>query len=84
MVENIEIDMDRVQRLSFKISRLVIKKSRNPLEGLYALKACLYVLRSTMREAGIFVDNEAQLDADLVRSIESELGGDNGSKIASS
>ena len=73
MVKNIEINLTRVQAISRKVHGLIMKKSRDPVEGLYALKACLYVMRSAMKSAGIFLDNEAELDAMLTESIDEEL-----------
>jgi len=70
VVKNIEIDMRRVQALSLRVEMLIMKRSKNPVEGLYALKACLYVMRSAMKTAGIFLDNEAELDAMLTLSID--------------
>ena len=70
MVKNIEIDMSRVQAISQRVQMLIIEKSKDPVEGLYALKACLYVMRSALKTAGIFIDNEAELDAMLTESID--------------
>ena len=67
MVENKEIDMNRVQAISRKVQELIMKKSKDPLEGLYALKACLYMMRSALESAGIFIDNEAELDRMLTK-----------------
>ena len=46
MVENKEIDMNRLQAISRKVQELIMKKSKDPLEGLYALKTSLYMMRS--------------------------------------
>ncbi len=70
MVENIEIDMTRVQAISQKVQKLIMKKSKDPVEGLYALKACLYMMRCAMKSGGIFLDNEAELDAMLTERID--------------
>ena len=43
------------------------------MEGLYAMKGCLYMMRSAMKSVGIFLDNEVELDAMLKESIDEAL-----------
>jgi len=62
--------MNRVQAISQRVQMLIIEKSKDPVEGLYVLKACLYMMRSVMKSAGILLDNEAELDAMLTESID--------------
>ncbi len=76
MVKGVEIDMDRVEVICFEVQELVRKRSRGPVEGLYALKACLYLLRLAVKRSGIFIDNEAELDAMLTKEIDEAVKDD--------
>lgn len=72
----VNLDVGRLQKLSQKVIKLLKKKCKDPVEAMYVLKAALYLLRGTLIEAGLALDNEAQLDAELTDMIDKELGED--------
>jgi len=69
----INLDMERLQRLSRRVSTLLKRECREPVEAMYVLKATLYLLRGAIIEAGIVLDNEAQLDAELTDMIDEAI-----------
>lgn len=73
MVQSIEIDWSRVQSVSLKINKVVRRKSRDPVEGLYALKASLYVMRCAMEHNGFKMNNEVEMDGFLMRMIDESI-----------
>lgn len=66
----IGIDVGRLQKIGGRVTRLLKKECRDGVEAMYVLKATLYLLRSTLIEGGIVLDNEAQLDAEITSIID--------------
>jgi len=55
----LNLDVGRLQKLSFKTAKFLEKECRDPVEALYVLKATLYMVRGAIIDVGIVVDNEA-------------------------
>jgi len=70
---SINIDIDRLQKIGGRVTRLLKKECRDAVEAMYVLKATLYLLRCSLIEDGIVLDNEVQLDAELTGMIESAI-----------
>jgi hypothetical protein len=69
-VVNIELDMRHIQKVAGKVLKLVEKECYDrPYDGLYAVKAVVYIMRHGLSKV-CFLDNEAQLDDALVKSLE--------------
>jgi hypothetical protein len=68
--KNVNLDVGRLQKLSLKVIRRLIKECKDPVEAMYVLKAALYLLRGSLVGAGLALDNEAQLDAELTGMID--------------
>ena len=66
----LNLDVGRLQKLSFDTAKFLEKECRDPVEALYVLKATLYLVRGAIIEVGIVLDNEAQLDAELTGMID--------------
>ena len=66
----LNLDVGRLQKLSRKVTKLLEKECREPVEAMYVLKATLYLLRGELIEGGIVIDNEAQLDTELIDMID--------------
>ena len=61
----LNLDVRRLQKLSFETAKFLEKECRDPIEAVYVLKATRYMVRGAIIEVGIVVDNEAQLEAEL-------------------
>jgi len=72
----LNLDVGRLQKLSRKVTKLLEKECREPVEAMYVLKATLYLLRGALIEAGLALDNEAQLDAELTGMIDRAIDED--------
>jgi hypothetical protein len=73
----LNLDVERLQKLSRKVTKLLKKECSEPIEAMYVLKATLYLLRGALIEAGLALDNEAQLDAELTGMIDKAIDEDN-------
>ncbi len=69
----LNLNVGRLQKLSFKTAKFLEEECRDPVEAMYVLKATLYLLRSAITEVGVFLDNEAQLDAELTGMIDKAI-----------
>jgi hypothetical protein len=72
----LNLDVGRLQELSQKVTELLQKECREPIEAMYVLKATLYLLRGALIEAGLALDNEAQIDAVLTGMIDRAIDED--------
>ena len=72
----LNLDVERLQKIGNKVSRLLRKECKGPIEAMYVLKAILYLLRCELSEAGVVLDNEAQLDTELNDMIDKALNED--------
>jgi hypothetical protein len=70
---NLKLDVGRLQKVGCKVTKLLKKECKDAIEGMYVLKATLYLLRCELSEAGVVVDNEAQLDAELTGMIDKAM-----------
>jgi hypothetical protein len=66
-------DIDRLQKIGRKVTRLLKKECKDPIEAMYVMKAILYLLRCELGEAGVVLGNEGQLDAELTGMIEKAM-----------
>jgi len=62
-----------LQKIGSRVTKLLKKECRGAVEAMYVLKATLYVLRCSLVEDGIVLDNEAQLDTELTRMIDKAI-----------
>jgi hypothetical protein len=67
------LDVEHLQKVGGKVSRLLRRQCKDAIEAMYVLKAILYLLRCELSEAGIVLRNEAQLDAELVSMIDKAM-----------
>lgn len=74
MVEKREIDISRLQKIGMEVVKLLEKRCYNPIEGMYVLKASLYILKGVTRELGICVENETEIDFEIIKSIDESIG----------
>jgi hypothetical protein len=72
----LNLDVGRLQKLSQKVTKLLEKECRDPVEAMYVLKAALYLLRGALIETGLALDNEAQIDAVLTGMIDRAIDED--------
>ena len=62
---SVKLDIGHLQKVGCKVSKLLRKECEDAIEAIYVLKASLYILRCSLDEDGIVLDNEAQLDDEL-------------------
>ena len=62
---SVGLEIGHLQKVGCKVAKLLRKECRDTIEAMYVLKATLYLLRCSLIEDGIVLDNEAQLDAEL-------------------
>lgn len=67
---SLKLDVGRLQKVGCKVTKLLRKECEDAIEAMYVLKATLYLLRCSLIEDGIVLDNEAQLDAELTGMID--------------
>jgi len=72
---SLKLDIGRLQKVGGKVSKLLRKECKDAIEAMYVLKATLYLLRCELNEAGVVLDNEAQLDAELTNMIDKAIKG---------
>lgn len=66
----LNLDVGRLQKVGRKVTKLLRKECEDAIEAMYVLKAVLYLLRCELSEAGVVLDNEAQLDGELTDMID--------------
>ena len=69
----INIDVNRLQKIGRRVTRLLKRECRDAVEAMYVLKATLYLLRGEIIEGGIVIDNEAQLDTEMIDMIDKDV-----------
>ena len=67
---SLKLDIGHLQKVGCKVTKLLRKECKDAIEAMYVLKATLYLLRCSIIEDGVFLDNEAQLDAELTGIID--------------
>jgi len=70
---SLKLDVGRLQKVGRKVSKLLRKECKDAVEAMYFLKATLYLLRCELSEAGVVVDNEAELDAELTSMVDEAI-----------
>jgi len=70
---NLKLDVGRLQKVGCKVSKLLRKECEDAVEAMYVLKVTLYLLRCELREAGVVLDNEAELDDELTSMIDKAI-----------
>lgn len=69
----INIDVNSLQKIGRRVTRLLKRECRDVVEAMYVLKAKLHLLRGELIEGGIVIDNETQLDTELVDMIDKDV-----------
>ena len=64
------LDVQRLQKIGRKVTRLLRTECKYAIEVMYVLKAILYLLGCELGEAGVVIGNEAQLDGELTNMID--------------
>jgi hypothetical protein len=72
----LSLDVGRLQKVGRKVSKSLKRECKDPIEAMYVVKAILYLFRCELSEAGVVLDNEAQLDAELVNMIDEAINED--------
>jgi hypothetical protein len=73
---SVKLDMGHLEKVSCKVGKLLRKECRDAIEAMYVLKGNLYVLRRSLKEEGVVLDNEAQLDEELTGMIDKAISED--------
>ncbi len=67
---SLELDVGRLQKVGCKVTRLLKNECKDAVEATYVLKVALYLLRCSLIEDGIALDNEAELNGELTGMID--------------
>jgi hypothetical protein len=70
---SVKLEIGHLQKVGCKVTKLLRKECADAIEAMYVLKAMLYLLRCSIIEDGIVLDNEAQLDAELTDMIDKAI-----------
>lgn len=70
---SLNVDVGHLQKIGRKVSRLLKKECKDPIEAMYVLKAILYLLRCELGEAGVVVANKGELDRELTSMIDEAM-----------
>lgn len=70
---SVKLEIGHLQKVGCKVTKLLRKECMDAIEAMYVLKAMLYLLRCSIIEDGIVLDNEAQLDAELTDMIDKAI-----------
>jgi len=73
---SIGLEIGHLQKVGCMVTKLLRKECEDAIEAMYVLKATLYVLRCPIIEAGIVLDNEAQLEDEITCMIDESIKGD--------
>jgi len=72
---SVKLDIGHLQKVGCKVAKLLRKEYKDAIEAMYVLKATLYLLRCSIIEDGIVLDNEDKLDAELNNMIDEAIKG---------
>lgn len=67
---SVKLEVGRLQKVGCKVTKLLRKECKDAIEAMYVLKATLYILRCSIIEDGIVIDNEDELDAEITGMID--------------
>lgn len=67
---SVKLEIGHLQKVGCKVTKLLRKECKDAIEAMYVLKATLYLLRCSIIEDGLVLDNEAQLDAEITGMID--------------
>lgn len=70
---SIGLEIGHLQKVGCKVTKLLREECRDAIEAMYVLKAMLYLLRCSLVEDGIVLDNEGQLDEGLISMIDKAI-----------
>ena len=70
---SLKLDVGRLQKVGCKVTKLLRKECKDAIEAMYVLKATLYLLRCSIIQDGIVLDNEAELDDELTSMIDKAI-----------
>ena len=73
---SLKLDVGDLRKVGCKVSKLLRKECEDAVEAMYVLKTTLYLLRCSLVEDGIVLDNEAQLDDERTCMIDEAIKGD--------
>jgi len=73
---SVKLDIGHLQKVGCKVTKLLRKECKDTIEAMYVLKAVLHVIRCSISESGIVLDNEAQLDGELTGMIDRAINED--------
>ena len=74
--KSVKLEIGHLQKVGCKVTKLLRKECKDAIEAMYVLKATLYILRCSIIEDGIVLDNEAQLDDEITCMIDEAIKGD--------
>ena len=70
---SVKLEIGHLQKVGCKVTKLLRKECEDGIEAMYVLKASLYVLRCSLNEDGVVLDNEAELDEEMTRMIDKAI-----------
>ena len=70
---SLKLDVELLQKVGCKVTKLLRRECNDAVEAMYVLKATLYLLKSELGEAGVVIDNEAQLDEERTDMIDKAI-----------
>ena len=70
---SVKLEIGHLQKVGCKVTKLLKKECKDAIEAMYVLKATLYLLRCSIIEDGIVLDNEAELDDELTSMIDKAI-----------
>jgi hypothetical protein len=73
--DSVKLDMSHLEKVSRRVGKLLRKECRDAIEAMYVLKGNLYVLRRSLNEEGVVLDNEDELDGELRSMIDKAIRG---------
>lgn len=72
---SVKLEIGHLQKVGCRVTKLLRKECKDAIEAMYVLKATLYLLRCSIIEDGIVLDNEGELDAELNNIIDKAIKG---------
>ena len=70
---SVKLEIGDLQKVGCRVAKLLRKECKDTIEAMYVLKATLYLLRCSIIEDGIVLDNESQLDAELTDMVDKAI-----------
>jgi hypothetical protein len=70
---SVGLEIGHLQKVGCRVTKLLMRECRDTIEAMYVLKATLHILRCSLAEDGVVLDNEAELDAELTEIIDKAI-----------